>query len=95
MNGVPCRECGGSTRARGRRRMGWRVLAGRLATPAGVVVGTLLNWSRTVPGVGGAAGVAYGIAAVAHGLVPRIPELGAGLLIAGVFGLLIDRNTHQ
>lgn len=63
-------------------------VADRLATPAGVVV----RWSASVPGVAGAAGITYGVAAVVHGVFGQVPELGVGLLVAGVFGLLADRQ---
>ena len=55
-------------------------------------MGTALKWSATLPGLLGASGVSYGLAAVAHGLVHRVPVLPAVLLVAGVFALLLDRR---
>ena len=55
-------------------------------------MGTALKWSATLPGLLGAAGVSYGLAAVAHGLVHRVPEIPAVLLVAGVFALALDRR---
>jgi len=65
--------------------LGW---ADRAATPAG----TLVRWSASLPGIGGAAAVSYGVAAVVHGVFGQVPELGAALIVAGVFGLLADRR---
>lgn len=93
VNGVTCRSCGGSTRAGGRRRRwSWRRPGHRLllalATPVGLVVG----WSRSLPGIAGAAAVTYGVSAVVHGLVHQVPELGVAALVAGGFGLMMDRR---
>lgn len=87
-----CRGCDGSRRA-GPVRWRWRFpslwpVAGALATPAG----TLVRWSTPLPGLAGAGAVSYGLAAIVHGLVPRVPELAAGLLVAGVFALALDRR---
>lgn len=67
-------------------------LVDRAATPAGAAVGTAVRWSMTLPGFLGAAGMSYGAAAVAHGLVHRIPELPAALLVASMFALALDRR---
>jgi hypothetical protein len=63
-------------------------VAGALAVPAG----TLVRWSMSLPGLAGAGAVSYGLAAVIHGLVPRVPELAAALAVAGVFALALDRR---
>lgn len=95
INGLPCRECGGSSRA-GVLRRSWRdrlvSLADKASAPVGNAVGTALRWSMSLPGLAGAAGVSYGVAAVAHGLVPRIPEVPAAVLVAAVFALALDRR---
>jgi hypothetical protein len=93
LNGVVCPDCGGSTRAGRPERRRWRWpsplrVADALARPAG----TLVRWSMSLPGVAGAGAVSYGLAAVVHGLAPRVPELAAGLLVAGVFALALDRR---
>lgn len=75
-----------------RRHLSAGGLAGALASAAGWVTGRVLLSLPAVPGLAGAAGVSYGLAAVAHGLAHRIPELPAGLLVAGVFLLLLDRQ---
>lgn len=54
--------------------------------------GTLVRWSMSLPGLAGAGAVSYGLAATMHGLVPRVPELGAVVLVAGVFALALDRR---
>ena len=59
-----------------------------LAAPAGTVVG----WSVNLPGIGGAAAVSWGLADVAHSLIPVVPVLGVLAVVAGVFGLMIDRR---
>ena len=93
VNGVECRECRGSTRAGvKRRRWTWRGLLDRAATPAGVVAGTVLGWSRTVPGIGGAAAVTFGAAGAAHAIWHWLPVLYPALVIGGVFALLLDRQ---
>jgi hypothetical protein len=51
-----------------------------------------VRWSMSLPGLLGAGGVSYGLATVVHGLVPRVPELGAVLVVAGVFALALDRR---
>lgn len=95
MNGLPCRECGGSSRA-GVLRLSLRerlmAVAHRASTPAGNAVGTVLRWSASLPGLAGATGVSYGVAAVAHGLVERIPEIPAAVLVAALFALALDRR---
>lgn len=93
LNGLECAECAGSGRTavrRGRRRRFPSPLrvAGALAAPAG----TLVRWSMSLPGVAGAGAVSYGLAAIVHGLAPRVPELAAGLVVAGVFALALDRR---
>ena len=62
--------------------------AGRAATAAG----TLVRWSATVPGVGGAAAVTVGVAGLAHAIWPVLPMGYAVALVAGVFGLRLDRR---
>ena len=93
VNGLPCAECDGSTRLALPRRRRWRLpsplkIADALAVPAGTVV----RWSMSLPGLLGAGGISYGLAATVHGLVPRVPELAAGLVVAGVFALVLDRR---
>lgn len=93
VNGVTCRECGGSTRAgRGRRRWDWRKPGHRLllalATPAGLVVG----WSRSLPGIAGAGGITYGAAVLAHSAWHWVPALAVAALVGGGFGLMMDRR---
>lgn len=96
INGLPCRECGGSSRAGKVQRRPWRdwlvSLADKASAPVGNAVGTALRWSMSLPGLAGAAGVSYGTAAVAHGLVGRIPEVPAAVLVAAVFCLALDRR---
>ena len=87
-----CPECHGSRRLLPARRR-WRLpsplkMADALAVPAGTVV----RWSMSLPGLAGAGSVSYGLAAAVHGLVPRVPELAAGLVVAGVFALALDRR---
>lgn len=97
VNGVPCPECRGSRLAKpqGRRwsfRSSVHRLADALAVPAGSVVGTAMGWSSLLPGVGGAAAVSWGAADVVHSLAPSVPMLGATVLVAGIFGLVMDRR---
>lgn len=97
VNGLACRECGGSSRLRPASRLrGLRsrllALADRVSVPAGNAVGTVLRWSAALPALGGAAGMSYGLAAIAHSLAPRIPEMPAAVLVASVFLLLLDRR---
>jgi hypothetical protein len=92
VNGVPCRGCEGRGRLRPAKRLDWRGMGRRLLSAAAAPAGTVVRWSMSLPGLSGAAAVSYGSAAVLHGLVPRIPELGLALLVAGVFGLLADRR---
>lgn len=93
VNGLVCRECGGSRRVRPRRRsLGWKRLLDRAAAPAGAAAGTVLGWSRTVPGVGGAAAFTFGAAGAAHAVWHWLPMLYPALVIAGVFGLMMDRR---
>lgn len=97
VNGLPCRECKGSSRA-GRLPRSLRLrarlaaLADRASVPAGTAVGTALRWSMTLPAVLGAAGFSYGSAAIVHSLVRQVPELPAALLVASVFALALDRR---
>ncbi|MGA8111664.1 MAG: hypothetical protein WB974_19650 [Acidobacteriaceae bacterium] len=93
VNGVPCPECGGSSRRVVPSRWGGlRKRLHRFADSAAVPAGTVVRWSASLPGVAGAAAVSYGVAAVVHGVFGQVPELGAGLIVAGVFGLLADRR---
>jgi hypothetical protein len=92
VNGVECRSCGGSTRA-GTAKRRWRFPSPlRVADALAVPAGRLVRWSMSLPGLAGAGAVSYGSAAVVHGLVPRVPELAAGLAVAGVFALALDRR---
>jgi hypothetical protein len=91
INGVPCDGCEGSGRQPAPRRR-WRWLRGRLrgaADAAAVPAGTLV---RGLPGVGGAAVFTAGAAMVVHGVFRQVPLLGVAALVAGVFGLLMDRR---
>lgn len=98
VNGVPCRGCAGRGRARPVPRVpaSLRALARRwsmaAAEPAGRLVGTLVRWSATVPGVAGAAGVTIGAAMVVHGVFRQVPELGLVAAVGGVFLLALDRR---
>jgi len=97
VNGLPCRECEGSSRLRAPSRFrGLRArllrLADRASTPAGNAVGTALRWSAVLPALGGAAGMSYGLAAIVHSLVHRVPEVPAAVLVASVFLLVLDRR---
>jgi hypothetical protein len=91
VNGVPCLDCGGSKRAP-RARPEWRKRLHRWADRAATPAGTVVRWSMSLPGIAGAAAVSYGVAAVVHGVFGQVPELGVGLLVAGVFGLVADRQ---
>jgi hypothetical protein len=57
-----------------------------------VVVGTALGWSRTVPGVGGAAAVTYGAAVTVHAAWHWLPVYAVALVVGGVFALALDRQ---
>lgn len=97
VNGLECRECGGSTRAGGLRRPGrlraWLSgLADRVSVPAGTAVGTVLRWSASVPGLAGAGGVSYGLAAIVHAVFGQVPLVPVAVLTAGVFALALDRR---
>jgi hypothetical protein len=93
VNGVECRDCGGSSRAGVRiRRWGLRKLAHKLATPAGRRVGVALNWSKTVPGIGGAAALTFGVSVIGHAIWHWVPAYAVAAILAGTFGLLIDRR---
>ena len=95
MNGVPCRSCDGSGRARGRVRRDWRaLLRSGPVLAAATFAGTVVGWSRTLPGVGGAAAVTAGLTVVAHAIWHWLPGYGVALLAAGAFGLLIDRGMQ-
>lgn len=91
VNGTVCRGCGGSRRA-GPVRRRWFPSPLKVAEALAVPAGTLVRWSMSLPGLAGAGAVSYGLAAVVHGLVPRVPELAAGLIVAGVFALALDRR---
>jgi hypothetical protein len=89
INGLPCRSCKDQRRAPlGRPR---RVLHG-LGLAAAGAAGTVVRWSRSVPGVAGAAGVTIGAAMITHAIWSQIPLLAAALVVGGVFGLLMDRQ---
>jgi hypothetical protein len=94
INGVPCRDCGGTGRQRAalRLRGHLRALGRRGALAVAGPAGTLVRWSASVPGVAGAAGVTIGAAMIVHGVFGQVPELGAALAVGGVFGLLMDRR---
>ncbi|HXT90553.1 MAG TPA: hypothetical protein VN714_14970 [Trebonia sp.] len=101
VNGLTCRECDGTGRhplaaplVAGWRRAarGWSLKA---AEAAGKVTGRALAWSSALPGIGGAAAVSFGAAMVAHGVWRTLPEWGVFLLVAGVFGLMADRNLSR
>lgn len=93
VNGLPCRDCKGAGRA-GRLPRSLRLRARLAGLPgaAATAAGTAVRWSLSLPGVLGAAGVSYGTAAVVHGVFRQVPELAAGLLVAGVFALALDRR---
>jgi hypothetical protein len=92
VNGLTCRECGGSTRAGGRRRRAWRSLArGPLLWAAGVA-GAVVGWSRTLPGIAGAGGVTAGTAVIVHSAWHWVPAYAVAALVAGAFGLMMDRR---
>ncbi len=94
VNGLTCRECDGSTRAgRAPKRRRWRLpsllhVADALAVPAGTVV----RWSASLPGLAGAGGVSYGVAAVVHSVFGQVPVLAVAVMVAGVFALALDRR---
>ena len=94
INGVPCRDCGGTTRQRAARRLPVRLRAlGHSWSLAGAeVAGTLVRWSASVPGVAGAAGVTIGVAMIVNGVFQQVPRAGVALVVGGVFGLLADRR---
>lgn len=93
VNGLPCRECKGSGRA-GRlpRSLRLRARLAGLTGSAATAAGTAVRWSMTLPGLLGAAGVSYGLAAVVHGVFGQVPELAVAVLAAGVFALALDRR---
>lgn len=91
INGVPCEDCDGTGRQPAARPR-WRRLRRRLrgaadaaAVPAGMAV-------RGLPGIGGAAVFTAGSAMVVNGVWHQVPLLGVAALVAGVFGLLADRD---
>lgn len=96
VNGLTCRSCNGSTRAgvpKPSRLLAWLAgLPGAGASAAGTAAGTALRWSASLPGVLGAAGVSYGLAAVVHGVFGQVPELAVAALAAGAFLLALDRR---
>jgi hypothetical protein len=59
---------------------------------AATAAGTLVGWSRSLPGIGGAAAITYGCAVIVHGLVHQVPALGVAALVGGAFGILMDRR---
>ena len=88
INGLPCRSCKGQRRTPPRPRRllhGWGLAAASAA-------GTVVRWSRSVPGVAGAAGVTMGAAMITHAIWPAVPLLAVALAVGGVFGLLMDRQ---
>jgi hypothetical protein len=88
INGLPCRSCKGARRAVARPRRllhGWGLAAASAA-------GTVVRWSRSVPGIAGAAGVTIGAAMITHSIWHWIPLLAPALAVGGVFGLLMDRQ---
>lgn len=91
INGVPCVDCEGTGRQLPARKR-WRRLRGRLhraADAAAVPAGSLV---RGLPGVLGAMSLGLGGAVVVHGIWHQVPVFGVVLLVAGVFGLLADRE---
>ena len=72
--------------------MAWRALAHRWSLAAAGAAGTVVRWSATIPGLAGAMGVSVGAALVVHGLLPQVPAVGVGVLVGGVFCLLVDRR---
>lgn len=94
VNGLPCRDCGGTGREGAGPRMpvAWRKLAHSWSLAGASAAGTLVRWSASVPGVAGAAGVTIGVAMIVHGVFHQVPPLGAALAVGGVFGLLADRR---
>jgi hypothetical protein len=57
-----------------------------------VVVGTVLGWSRSVPGVGGAAALTAGVSVITHAAWHWVPVYAVALVVGGVFGILADRR---
>jgi hypothetical protein len=57
-----------------------------------MVVGTVLGWSKTVPGVGGAAALTAGLSVLAHAAWHWVPLYAVALVVGGVFGLAMDRR---
>lgn len=86
VNGLPCRECSGA-RVQARRPV-LPGLLGSLATAAG----TAVRWSMSLPGLLGAAGVSYGAGVTVHSIWHQVPVLGVAVLVAGAFGLALDRR---
>lgn len=75
-----------------RRHLSAAGAAGALASAAGWLSGRVLSVRHLVPGVGGAVMVSAGAGEVTghvfgHGLAPW-----AGILVAGVFALALDRR---
>jgi hypothetical protein len=70
----------------------WGWLLDKAATPAGVVVGTLLGWSKTVPGIGGAGALTFGVAVAAHSAWHWLPAYAVAAVVGGAFGLVWDRQ---
>lgn len=87
VNGLPCRDCGGSTRA-GLRVRRWslrkrlRGVALAAAGPAGAMVG----WSRIAPSLAGAAMVSLGAAMIYS---------PAGVIAGGGFLLWIGTELQR
>lgn len=93
INGAPCYSCDGARTSRPRRRRwSWRRTALRAVDAAAVPAGTVVRWCRSLPGAGGAAAVSYGAGWTAHSVWHPLPLWGAVLLIAGAFGLMMDRR---
>jgi len=96
VNGLPCGECGGSTRLAPPKRRRWRRrllrVADTAATPAGTAVGRSLASLPLLPGILGAIGLSIAAGEIAghvfgHGLAPWV-----GLAVSCMFGLLLDRK---
>jgi hypothetical protein len=94
INGVVCRDCGGTGRQRAQPRMpaALRALGRRWSLAGAEAAGTLVRWSASVPGVAGAAGVTIGVAMIVNGVFQQVPRAGVALVVGGVFGLLADRR---
>jgi hypothetical protein len=52
----------------------------------------IVGWSRSLPGIGGAGAVTYGLAVVAHSAWHWVPVYAVAALVGGAFALLMDRQ---